>query len=144
MQNVPHRKFNICKVVPYMQNCLSSAVIVASYDNHKSIYLLWQFFSYLLTGFRNQMLNSIKQFSKSRQNGLFINSCFAHCQSERQDTWFADNSPVLGNKVSLMQQNIIRIWLMKCHELTNSILTHPMGSKISYYICWWFIITFWS
>ncbi|KAJ6995732.1 pectin acetylesterase 12-like [Populus alba x Populus x berolinensis] len=51
-----------------------------------------------LQGFRNQMLNAIKGFSRSRQNGLFINSCFAHCQSERQDTWFADNSPVLGNK----------------------------------------------
>ncbi|KAK1418322.1 hypothetical protein QVD17_27465 [Tagetes erecta] len=51
-----------------------------------------------LQGFRNQMLNSIKRFSMSKQNGLFINSCFAHCQSERQDTWFADNSPLLGNK----------------------------------------------
>ncbi|KAH1229474.1 Pectin acetylesterase 12 [Glycine soja] len=51
-----------------------------------------------LQGFRNQMLNAIKGFSRSRQNGLFINSCFAHCQSERQDTWFADNSPVIGNK----------------------------------------------
>lgn len=51
-----------------------------------------------LQGFRNQMLNSIKRFSMSRQNGLFINSCFAHCQSERQDTWFADNSPLIGNK----------------------------------------------
>ncbi|KAK9692080.1 hypothetical protein RND81_09G239600 [Saponaria officinalis] len=48
--------------------------------------------------FRLQMLNSVKGFSKSRQNGLFINSCFAHCQSERQDTWFADDSPVLGKK----------------------------------------------
>lgn len=51
-----------------------------------------------LQAFRNQMLNSIKRFSMSKQNGLFINSCFAHCQSERQDTWFADNSPLLGNK----------------------------------------------
>ncbi|XP_076928454.1 pectin acetylesterase 12-like [Bidens hawaiensis] len=51
-----------------------------------------------LQGFRNQMLNSIKRFSMSKYNGLFINSCFAHCQSERQDTWFADNSPLLGNK----------------------------------------------
>ncbi|KAG5244588.1 hypothetical protein OIU76_003243 [Salix suchowensis] len=51
-----------------------------------------------LQRFRNQMLNAIKGFSRSRQNGLFINSCFAHCQSERQDTWFGDNSPVLGNK----------------------------------------------
>lgn len=46
------------------------------------------------------MLNAIKGFSMSRQNGLFVNSCFAHCQSERQDTWFADDSPLLGNKVS--------------------------------------------
>ncbi|XP_038715245.1 pectin acetylesterase 12-like [Tripterygium wilfordii] len=51
-----------------------------------------------LQGFRNQMLNAIKGFSMSRQNGLFINSCFAHCQTERQDTWFADDSPVIGNK----------------------------------------------
>ncbi|KAI8027327.1 Pectin acetylesterase 12 [Camellia lanceoleosa] len=51
-----------------------------------------------LQGFRNHMLNVVKRFSMTRQNGLFINSCFAHCQSERQDTWFADNSPVIGNK----------------------------------------------
>ncbi|GAU11395.1 hypothetical protein TSUD_343860 [Trifolium subterraneum] len=52
-----------------------------------------------LQGFRNHMLNSIKDFSRSNKNGLFINSCFAHCQTERQDTWFSDNSPVIGNKV---------------------------------------------
>ncbi|XP_068317974.1 pectin acetylesterase 10 [Pyrus communis] len=51
-----------------------------------------------LQGFRNQMLNTVKRFSMSKQNGLFINSCFAHCQSERQDTWFADDSPVIGKK----------------------------------------------
>ncbi|KAL6964560.1 Pectin acetylesterase 12 [Sarracenia purpurea var. burkii] len=48
--------------------------------------------------FRNHMLNAVKGFSMSRQNGLFINSCFAHCQTERQDTWFADDSPLIGNK----------------------------------------------
>ncbi|KAK8476865.1 hypothetical protein V6N13_031282 [Hibiscus sabdariffa] len=51
-----------------------------------------------LQGFRVQMLNAIKGFAMSRQNGLFINSCFAHCQSERQDTWFADDSPEVRNK----------------------------------------------
>ncbi|KAF8394767.1 hypothetical protein HHK36_020982 [Tetracentron sinense] len=51
-----------------------------------------------LQGFRNQMLNAIKGFSRSYQNGLFINSCFAHCQTERQDTWFADDSPLIRNK----------------------------------------------
>ncbi|KAI4349852.1 hypothetical protein L6164_010400 [Bauhinia variegata] len=53
---------------------------------------------HFLQGFRNQMLNAVKDFSRSSQNGLFINSCFAHCQSERPDTWFSDDSPVIGNK----------------------------------------------
>ncbi|KAF3787380.1 Pectin acetylesterase 7 [Nymphaea thermarum] len=51
-----------------------------------------------LQGFRMSMLNSMRSFSSSRQNGLFVNSCFAHCQSERQDTWFADGSPTIGGK----------------------------------------------
>jgi hypothetical protein len=51
-----------------------------------------------LQGFRNQMLDAVRGFSGARQNGLFINSCFAHCQSERQDTWYAGDSPRLGNK----------------------------------------------
>ncbi|KAI3946908.1 hypothetical protein MKW98_003471, partial [Papaver atlanticum] len=51
-----------------------------------------------LQNFRNQMLKAIKNFARPKQNGLFINSCFAHCQSERQDTWFSDNAPVIKNK----------------------------------------------
>ncbi|MCE3051782.1 hypothetical protein HAX54_050793 [Datura stramonium] len=54
-----------------------------------------------LQGFRNDMLNAIKGFAASTQNGLFINSCFAHCQSERQDTWFADDSPLIDNKLEI-------------------------------------------
>ncbi|XP_019455599.1 PREDICTED: pectin acetylesterase 10-like [Lupinus angustifolius] len=51
-----------------------------------------------LQGFRNQMLGVVRGFSRSHQNGLFINSCFAHCQAERQDTWFAHDSPHIGNR----------------------------------------------
>ncbi|XP_008807933.1 pectin acetylesterase 12 [Phoenix dactylifera] len=51
-----------------------------------------------LQGFRNQMLDATKGFSNSKQNGLFINSCFAHCQSEKQDTWYGDNSPTIQDK----------------------------------------------
>lgn len=51
-----------------------------------------------MQGFRNHMLSSVERFSYSRQNGLFINSCFAHCQTERQDTWFSDNGPLIGKK----------------------------------------------
>ncbi|MQM12814.1 hypothetical protein Taro_045732, partial [Colocasia esculenta] len=52
----------------------------------------------VLQGFRNQMLNALKLFYTSTKNGLFINSCFTHCQSEYQGTWFANGSPVLRNK----------------------------------------------
>ncbi|KAL4603964.1 hypothetical protein ACB092_10G161500 [Castanea dentata] len=51
-----------------------------------------------LQDFRNQMLSAVSDFSRSSQNGLFLNSCFAHCQSERQDTWFAADSPLVKNK----------------------------------------------
>ncbi|XP_019427884.1 PREDICTED: pectin acetylesterase 6-like isoform X2 [Lupinus angustifolius] len=50
-----------------------------------------------LQDFRVQLLNDLKDFSSSSQTGLFINSCFSHCQSERQGTWFSDDSPLLGN-----------------------------------------------
>ncbi|KAK6159749.1 hypothetical protein DH2020_003130 [Rehmannia glutinosa] len=53
---------------------------------------------FLQGGFRNHMVNAVKGLAALRQSGLFINSCFAHCQSERQDTWFANNSPVIGKK----------------------------------------------
>ncbi|KAG5061804.1 hypothetical protein JHK85_002987 [Glycine max] len=53
---------------------------------------------FLQADFRNQMLSDIKDFSSSSQTGLFINSCFAHCQSERQETWFADDSPLIEDK----------------------------------------------
>ncbi|XP_020589474.1 pectin acetylesterase 12-like [Phalaenopsis equestris] len=51
-----------------------------------------------LQDFRNQMLGIVEKFSLSKENGIFINSCFAHCQSERQDTWFGSNSPAIRNK----------------------------------------------
>jgi hypothetical protein len=59
------------------------------------------------------MLTAVSGFSASRQNGVFINSCFAHCQSERQDTWYAKNSPRLGNKVLVQRCN------------ANNIPSHP-------------------
>ena len=48
------------------------------------------------------MVQVVRGFSNSPKNGVFLNSCFAHCQSERQDTWFSDNSPLIGNKVQFI------------------------------------------
>ncbi|KAL2550480.1 Pectin acetylesterase 9 [Forsythia ovata] len=54
---------------------------------------------YTLQGFRKYMLQTLRFFLiSSRRGGMFINSCFAHCQSELQDTWFAPDSPRVNNK----------------------------------------------
>ncbi|XP_073159377.1 pectin acetylesterase 9 isoform X1 [Henckelia pumila] len=52
-----------------------------------------------LQGFRKFMLEALKYFfTNSTRGGMFINSCFAHCQSEGQDTWLAPDSPRVNNK----------------------------------------------
>ncbi|XP_062197856.1 pectin acetylesterase 3-like isoform X2 [Phragmites australis] len=53
-----------------------------------------------LQDFRDQMVASVKSFSGSRSNGLFMNSCFAHCQSELLATWnnAPGGSPAIQNK----------------------------------------------
>lgn len=51
------------------------------------------------TGFRTHMVNLISGFTKPSKNGVFINSCFTHCQTENQDTWYSKNSPAVKNKV---------------------------------------------
>ncbi|GAB2249851.1 hypothetical protein Droror1_Dr00013210 [Drosera rotundifolia] len=53
----------------------------------------------VLQGFRLDMLAALNSFSQnSSSGGMFINSCFAHCQSEYQGTWFAADSPRILNK----------------------------------------------
>ena len=46
--------------------------------------------------FRVQFLSAIKGLIGSPSKGMFINSCYAHCQTEMQETWLRDDSPVLG------------------------------------------------
>ncbi|WOL16710.1 pectin acetylesterase 12 isoform X2 [Canna indica] len=74
-----------------------------------------------LQGFRNQMLNAVRDFSTSRKNGLFMNSCFAHCQSEKQDTWYMNNSPLLGYKVLLIKLLIFNIKTSSLQQNQNHV-----------------------
>ncbi|VVA90600.1 unnamed protein product [Arabis nemorensis] len=52
----------------------------------------------VLEGFRLSMLNALKTFLILRKNSVFINSVWAHCQTERQDTWFPANSQARKDK----------------------------------------------
>lgn len=51
-----------------------------------------------LQDLRTRMLNALQVFNGSRSGGMFINSCFTHCQTEMQVTWFSAASPRLNNK----------------------------------------------
>ncbi|CAK7357258.1 unnamed protein product [Dovyalis caffra] len=46
--------------------------------------------------FRLQFLNALNRATNSSSRGLYIDSCYAHCQTETQATWFTADSPVLA------------------------------------------------
>ncbi|XP_072956263.1 pectin acetylesterase 8-like isoform X1 [Typha angustifolia] len=49
----------------------------------------------IMQGFRTEFLNAVAELGNSLSRGMFINSCYAHCQSEMQETWLASDSPML-------------------------------------------------
>ncbi|CAH9080814.1 unnamed protein product [Cuscuta epithymum] len=55
-----------------------------------------------IQGFRKEFVKALKGLGANRMRGYFINSCYAHCQTEFDETWFnTDQSPVspmLDNK----------------------------------------------
>ncbi|CAH9120511.1 unnamed protein product [Cuscuta epithymum] len=53
----------------------------------------------IMQGYRWQFLRALSYgLGPSSSRGYFINSCFAHCQTEVQETWFRNDSPRLENK----------------------------------------------
>ncbi|PON90850.1 Pectinacetylesterase/NOTUM [Trema orientale] len=74
----PHGHWNHCKLDPAACDANQTAI---------------------LQGFRRDMIVTMFSFyESSRRGGMFINSCFAHCQSESQDTWFGVDSPRIHDK----------------------------------------------
>lgn len=52
----------------------------------------------VLQDFRTSMLNALSEFQHNRDGGMFINSCFVHCQTMSNITWHSPNSPRIKNK----------------------------------------------
>ncbi|XP_015891688.3 pectin acetylesterase 8 [Ziziphus jujuba] len=49
--------------------------------------------------FRTKFLHALSGLKKnSESNGMFIDSCYVHCQIDRQETWFRNDSTVVRNK----------------------------------------------
>uniref|UniRef100_A0A0E0JS21 Pectin acetylesterase n=1 Tax=Oryza punctata TaxID=4537 RepID=A0A0E0JS21_ORYPU len=52
----------------------------------------------VLNGFRKKFVDGIKVVEDKKDWGLFIDSCFMHCQTKYNISWSSQFSPVLGNK----------------------------------------------
>ncbi|GAV69462.1 PAE domain-containing protein [Cephalotus follicularis] len=52
----------------------------------------------ILQGFRDSLLKALGEFQQIKEGGMFINSCFIHCQTWVADTWHSPNSVRINNK----------------------------------------------
>ncbi|KAL4605086.1 hypothetical protein ACB092_09G003300 [Castanea dentata] len=52
----------------------------------------------ILQGFRNSLLRALGEFQKIKEGGMFINSCFIHCQTWMAEIWHSAKSPRINNR----------------------------------------------
>lgn len=52
----------------------------------------------LLQGYRASMLNALSEFQNKKGSGLYVNSCYLHCQTMSDITWHSPTSPRVKNK----------------------------------------------
>ncbi|KAL0316325.1 UNVERIFIED_CONTAM: Pectin acetylesterase 5 [Sesamum radiatum] len=48
--------------------------------------------------YRNSLLKTLTEFQQNPEMGVFINSCFVHCQTWAAETWHSPTSPRINNK----------------------------------------------
>ncbi|KAK7360562.1 hypothetical protein VNO77_02568 [Canavalia gladiata] len=51
----------------------------------------------IVQDFRLEFIKALSVVGNSKSNGMFIDSCYAHCQTEIQEAWFKSDSPQLAN-----------------------------------------------
>ncbi|PIN07600.1 Pectin acetylesterase [Handroanthus impetiginosus] len=52
----------------------------------------------VLHGYRNSLLKTLSGFHKNPEGGVFVNSCFVHCQTWVAETWHSPSSPRINSK----------------------------------------------
>ncbi|XP_035817808.1 pectin acetylesterase 5 isoform X3 [Zea mays] len=57
----------------------------------------------VLHGFKKKLVSELKVAEDNKDWGLFIDSCFTHCQTPFDITWNSPISPRLGNKQSISE-----------------------------------------
>ncbi|KAL2229474.1 UNVERIFIED_CONTAM: Pectin acetylesterase 5 [Sesamum indicum] len=59
----------------------------------------------VLHGYRNSLLKTLNEFQQNPEMGMFINSCFVHCQTWAAETWHSPTSPRINNKFRALPVN---------------------------------------
>jgi len=54
---------------------------------------------YNISGYRDQVLAALAPVRSATTNGLFLDSCHAHCQGGSAATWSGDKGPTVANTV---------------------------------------------
>uniref|UniRef100_A0A452XMY0 Pectin acetylesterase n=1 Tax=Aegilops tauschii subsp. strangulata TaxID=200361 RepID=A0A452XMY0_AEGTS len=54
----------------------------------------------ILQGFREELHDAMREIKQKKDWGIFIDSCFIHCQTLNSVTWHSPSSPRVNNKVS--------------------------------------------
>ncbi|KAL1193872.1 Pectin acetylesterase 5 [Cardamine amara subsp. amara] len=52
----------------------------------------------VLHGFRSSMMDAIGEFHQNKNGGMFIDSCYSHCQTVMRVTWHSPTSTRIENK----------------------------------------------
>ncbi|KZV19785.1 hypothetical protein F511_18784 [Dorcoceras hygrometricum] len=52
----------------------------------------------IMHGYHTEFLSALTGLGPSSARGYYINSCYAHCQTETQETWLRGDSPRLNGK----------------------------------------------
>ncbi|XP_078442536.1 pectin acetylesterase 8-like isoform X2 [Wolffia australiana] len=78
-----------------------------------------------MQGFRHEFLNNLDGAIASTTNGFFINSCFAHCQTELTATWKFTSSPVLGNSTIA---EAVGLWFYDLQDFREIDCPYPCDS----------------
>lgn len=111
----PHGNWKICKA--NIRNCSSTQIKTMHSKSciyfkltRKLIFLLLkkivveikfiEILYKLFSEFRLKFLHALRGLGSSKSNGMFIDSCYVHCQTERQEIWFRNDSTLVWNKVS--------------------------------------------
>ncbi|GAU46477.1 hypothetical protein TSUD_177050 [Trifolium subterraneum] len=77
----PHRRWKRCRL--NLHNCDANQIQI-------------------LDSFRSSLLKTVNEFQQRKDIGMFIDSCFIHCQTWMGETWHSPTSPKLKDKVTVV------------------------------------------